>query len=127
MLFHVPTCAAGNFTPTQPSPIKGEGFEERHHARKNDTCRALRPKLSDPEAPVLGNAALLEAIDCHERLLKGSAVIHRGQLPAHCDSIALLDHIEDFQVYWRHEGSESRQHLAGARVTRWEGRRARLV
>src|SRR3954454_18546567 len=80
MLFHVPTCAAGNFTPTQPSPIKGEGFEERHHARKNDTGRALRPKLSDPEAPVLGNAALLETIDCHERLLKGSAVRHRGQV-----------------------------------------------
>jgi len=41
--------------------------------------------------------------------------------------IALLDHFEDFQVYWRREGSESRQHLAGTRVTRWQSRRARFV
>jgi hypothetical protein len=41
--------------------------------------------------------------------------------------IALLDPIEDFQVYWRREGSESRQHLVGTRVIRWQGRRARLV
>ena len=33
MFFHVSACAAGNITPSQPSPIKGEGSKEGHDAR----------------------------------------------------------------------------------------------
>src|SRR5204862_5699912 len=78
-------------------------------------------------APSLSDAALLKAIDCHDRLLKRSTLVGRGQLPAHGDAIALLDHIQDFQVYRRHQGSESRCQLDGPVMSLRQGRGARLV
>jgi hypothetical protein len=43
MLLHVSTCAARSITPSQPSPIEGEGSKERRDASVNDNNSQARP------------------------------------------------------------------------------------
>ena len=64
--------------------------------------KASRPKFRDRDAPILSDASVLKTINCHDRsFIWFAVVVGCGQLPAHGNSIALLDHIEDFYFYRR--------------------------
>jgi hypothetical protein len=58
-----------------------------------------RPKCPDRDAAIPSDQADLKAVDGRLLIVRRFAVVASDKLPAHSDSIDLLDYIEDFQFY----------------------------
>lgn len=98
---HRPQCAASiTFMPDRtPEFDPNRLSSEVSRNDRSQVAASSGPKCRARNAPILSDTSVLKTIDRQDRSFVTFAVIVGcGQLPAHGDSIALLDHIENVHV-----------------------------
>jgi hypothetical protein len=93
------------------------GSAGRHH-RPVGFCR---------NAPILGNAVTIEAVDRYCRQIHWTAIFASRKTQPHRDLVALFDHVEDIDPSSRDELSERSQHVPGAIMTRPKATERRIM